>query len=128
MYDDVAGCLSAAGSILAKVMTFSILSKFREPVHCTTESFVGGLHYTRRGHWPHFVRLEGGRVHRGVFRLMTPQPLAVFCRWLRHIILWGLIIVIIRGTTTINWISRRIISLKLALTFNPVGRHLQGHQ
>ena len=37
---DVAGCLSDAGSIPVTGKIFSILSKFREPVHCTTESFV----------------------------------------------------------------------------------------
>ena len=49
-----------------------------------------------------------------VFRLTTALA-PVFCRWRRHIILWGLIMVIIRGTTSTNWTSSRVISLKLTL-------------
>ena len=44
----------------------------------------------------------GWQSTQGVFRLMAPQPLAVLCRWLRHIILWGPIMVIICGTTSTN--------------------------
>ena len=37
---DVAGCLSDAGSIPVKGNIYSLLSKFREPVHYKKESFV----------------------------------------------------------------------------------------
>ena len=61
---DVAGCLSATGSIPATSKIFSILSKLREPLHCTTESFVLVYSIHGRGTGLTVVSLKGDRVHR----------------------------------------------------------------
>ena len=80
--------LAVAGSRPDENKTFSILSKFTELVYSLPHYRViwADLQYTRQGHWELydltlFVRLGGGREHK----------VSVFCRWQRHIILWGLI-------------------------------------